>query len=65
MIQTYLTRRSLAGRWCVSLRTVDGLRAMGKLPWVDIADGHGARPVVRFVLNDVLDYEERTRKCIH
>jgi len=65
MIQTYLTRHSLAGRWCVSLRTVDRLRQTGRLPWIDIADGVGARPVVRFRVKDVEDYEEKTRKCIH
>jgi hypothetical protein len=64
MFQTYLTRRNLAGRWCVSLRTVDRLRQAGKLPWVDIAGGSGARPAVRFNLKDIEAYEERMRQCV-
>jgi hypothetical protein len=59
-----LTRHSLATRWAVATRTVDRLRQTGRLPWIDIADGVGARPVVRFRMEDIQNYEEKTRKCI-
>ncbi len=62
MTEPHLSRQGLAGRWGVSVRTVDRLRKDGRLPWVDLSGGAGARPIVRFRLCDVEHYEERVRQ---
>jgi hypothetical protein len=56
-----LTREAVAERWSVSLRTLDRLRQDGLIPWVDLRRGRGAKPVVRFLLTDVEDYEQKAR----
>lgn len=58
----FMTRQELAARWRVSIRTIDRLRGIGELRWVDIADGRGARPCVRFRLADILALESRLIK---
>jgi hypothetical protein len=58
-----LSRVALAQRWGVSPRTIDRMRADGRLPWIDLTGGRGARPIVRFKLDDILAYEERFRQC--
>jgi hypothetical protein len=58
-----LTRRELAKRWKTTPRTIDRRRALGLLPWVDLARGMGNRPQVRFRLDDVEEYERRARLC--
>lgn len=58
-----LTRRELAKRWKTTPRTIDRRRALGLLPWVDLARGMGNRPQVRFRLDDVEEYECRARLC--
>lgn len=52
-----LTREVLAERWGVHTKTIDRLRKEGRLPWMDLAAGKGARPIVRFRLADIEDYE--------
>ena len=52
-----LTRNDLAKRWSTTPRTIDRRRAMGLLPWVDLARGQGKRPQIRFRLVDVEEYE--------
>jgi hypothetical protein len=56
-----LTREAVAARWSVSLRTLDRLRQDGLIPWVDLRRGRGAKPIVRFCLEDIEDYEQRGR----
>lgn len=58
-----LTRNDLARRWKTTPRTVDRRRALGLLPWVDLARGMGNRPQVRFRIEDVEEYERRARLC--
>jgi hypothetical protein len=58
-----LTRHELAKRWGTTPRTVDRRRALGLLPWVDLARGVGKRPQVRFLIQDVEEYEQRARLC--
>lgn len=58
-----LSRSELADRWGVTTKTVDRLRVAGILPWVDLAAGRGAKPLVRFLLADIIDYEVGNRKA--
>lgn len=58
-----LTRKKLAKRWDTTERTIDRRRALGLLPWVDLARGTGKRPQVRFRLEDVVAYENEARLC--
>lgn len=58
-----LTRHDLAKRWQTTPRTIDRRRALGLLPWVDLARGTGKRPQVRFRLEDVEAYERLARLC--
>ena len=60
--ENLLSRQDLADRWRVSLRTVDRLRQDGRIPWIDVAGGKGARAIVRFEVGDILAYERRVRK---
>jgi hypothetical protein len=52
-----ITRLELASRWGVSVRTVDRIRQSGELQWIDLRNGAGARPLVRFRIPDVEAYE--------
>jgi hypothetical protein len=63
MSDTLISRQKLAARWGCSVRTVDRLRVNGLIPWLDLVAGRGNKPLVRFRLQDVLDYEERFRQC--
>lgn len=56
-----LTRRDLARRWNCSIRKVDRIRKDGLLAWVDLSQGRGGRPCVRFNLEDVEAFERRAR----
>jgi hypothetical protein len=60
----FLTRSDLAERWKTSARTIDRKRKDGLLPWVDIAGGSGSRPLVRFRLPEIEEYEERMSQRI-
>jgi hypothetical protein len=60
--ERHFSRQALAQRWNTSTRTIDRLRQAGKLPWIDIAGGRGARPIVRFTLTDVEQYERAMRQ---
>jgi len=48
-----ITRVDLAKRWRCSTRKVDRLREEGVLAWVDLSQGRGGRPCVRFRLADI------------
>lgn len=54
-----ITRPELAKRWGTSERTVDRRRKQGTLTWLDLAGGHGKRPIVRFRLEDIEMYENK------
>lgn len=54
-----LTRAQLAQRWHTSARTVDRRRKLGLLPWIDLTGGRGKRPLVRFRLADIEEFEGR------
>ena len=56
-----LTRFNVAKRWQCSTRKVDRLRKQGLLAWVDLSQGRGGRPCVRFRLEDVEEYERQGR----
>ena len=56
-----LTKKDLVERWGITTRTIDRLRADGKLPWIDVSAGE-AKPSVRFKQEDVLAFEDRYRK---
>lgn len=58
----FITRSELAKRWKVCVRTIDRKRELGELPWVDVAQGRGARPCVRFKLSDIEALENRMAK---
>ncbi len=58
-----LTRKDLAKRWKTTARTIDRRRAMGLLPWVDLARGTGNRPQIRFLIEDIEDFEHLARLC--
>lgn len=57
-----ITRLELAKRWKCSARKVDRMRKEGLLPWVDLSQGRGARPCVRFRLVDIEILEARMVK---
>jgi|GEM_PF-949507 len=56
-----LTKNEVATRWKCSKRTLDRLRLDGKLPWLDLTQGAGAKPLVRFKAADIEFYENHTR----
>ncbi len=57
-----LTRDALSKRWKCSTRKVDRMREQGMLAWVDLSQGRGARPCVRFRLADIEALEARMVK---
>lgn len=54
-----LSREELAARWGCSLRKVDRLRKYGELQWIDLTAKKGKRPVVRFHLDQIIQFEAR------
>jgi hypothetical protein len=61
--QTHFSRTDLAKRWGVTTRTIDRLREANKLPWLDISAGRGAKPLVRFRIEDLEAFEQITRQA--
>jgi hypothetical protein len=59
-----ISREELAQRWGICPRTVDRLRNNGLLPWMDLSNGQGKKPIVRFLLQDIEAYEAETRKSL-
>lgn len=57
-----ITRFDLAKRWKCSTRKVDRMRGQGLLPWVDLTQGRGTRPCVRFRIGDIEALEARMVK---
>lgn len=56
--QEFFTRYMLAQRWQCSERKVDRLRKEGLLPWIDLSAGKGLKPMVRFKIEDVVNFEK-------
>jgi len=56
-----LTRKALAKRWGTTPRTIDRRRTLGLLPWIDLTRGAGKRPQIRFMLEDIEEYERQAR----
>ena len=56
-----LTRNDLSSRWGVTVKTVDRLRRRGLLPWLDLSNGKGGKPLVRFRISDIEAFETRNR----
>jgi MarR-like DNA-binding transcriptional regulator SgrR of sgrS sRNA len=56
-----LTKNEVARRWNCSKRTLDRLRVNGILPWLDLSNGRGGKPLVRFRISDIQAYEGRNR----
>ena len=59
-----LSRSETARLMGTSIRTIDRLKADGRLPFVDISAGKGRRPIVRFLATDVRCFIQRNRKDI-
>jgi hypothetical protein len=59
-----LTRHELAKRWKTHTRTIDRKRQAGEIPWIDLSGGRGCRPIVRFRLDDVQQFEKQVRQDI-
>ena len=58
------TRGQVAKRWNYSIRTIDRMRMLGVLPWIDISGGRGKRPTVRFSLNVIQEFENKNLKAV-
>ena len=56
-----LTKIGLGDRWGLNVRTIDRMRKDGRLPWVDLSGGQRQKPIVRFRLRDVIEYERKYR----
>lgn len=56
-----LTRKDLAKRWGLSVKTIDNMRRRKEIPWCNLTPGM-KRPTVRFILEDVIEHEESGRK---
>lgn len=56
-----LSRAELAQRWGVTAKTIDRLRKSGRLPWLDLTNGRGGKPLVRFREGDIQAYETLAR----
>lgn len=59
-----LTRQQLSKRWGISPRTVDRWRSLGELPWIDLCQGRGRRPIVRFRVEDIGKIEGKNRMAL-
>jgi hypothetical protein len=61
----FLTREALSKRWGITTRTIDRQRILGLLPWRDLSNGIGKRPIVRFKLSDIEEYEKKVLQTPH
>ena len=57
MDRALIKRQELAERWNCSTRKVDRLRKSGLLAWIDLTGGRGKKPLVRFQLKQIIDFE--------
>ncbi|MEW6352238.1 MAG: helix-turn-helix domain-containing protein [Thermodesulfobacteriota bacterium] len=58
----YLTREQLAQRWGIGLKTLDRLRASGRLAWINLsAEEDGQRDLVRFKPADIEAFEQERK----
>lgn len=60
-----LSKKELAKKWGTSERTIDRLREDGVLPWIDLGGNRTTRPIVKFRLADILEYEKRFTRAIN
>jgi hypothetical protein len=64
--EIFLTRRDLARRWNVCTRTIDRQRSLALIPGcLDLTAGVGKRPIVRFRLSDIEEYERKVLQDPH
>jgi hypothetical protein len=63
--EIFLTREALSKRWGITTRTIDRQRKLGLIPWRDLSNGVGQRPIVRFKLSDIEDYERKVLQAPH
>jgi hypothetical protein len=56
-----LTRKQLSARWECSQRTVDRTLRNGELPYLDLRLGRSKKPLIRFRLEDVLEFERQAQ----
>jgi MarR-like DNA-binding transcriptional regulator SgrR of sgrS sRNA len=56
--QTLFTRAELAERWHCSTRTIDRLRRLRRLAWLNISGKQGRKPLIRFPLNGIQKFEQ-------
>lgn len=59
--QAWFKRAQVAARWGCSVRKIDRLREKGLLKWIDLTGKQGRKPVVRFSLDQILEFE---KQCI-
>jgi len=59
--QTLFSRAQLALRWACSVKTIDRLKRLGRLPGLNISGKDGKRPLVRFPLSGIQEFEETTQ----
>ena len=60
--QTLFTRSELAERWACSTKTIDRLKRMGRLAWINISGRRGRRALIRFPLNGIEKFEQTTEQ---
>jgi hypothetical protein len=63
--EVFLSREDLSKRWALTTRTIDRQRNIGLLPWCDLSNGVGKRPIVRFKLSDIEEYERKVLQAPH
>jgi len=61
--QSLLSRAQLALRWGCSIKTIDRLKRLGRLPWLNISGKDGKRPMIRFPLSGIQEFEETTQRA--
>ncbi len=57
MTEQLLTRQQLGKRWGAGIRSIDRLRERNELPWIDISPHRRDRPMIRFRLSDIEQFE--------
>jgi hypothetical protein len=51
--EALVTRKQTARQLKITERTVDKLRRLGVLPWIDLTMGKTGRPIIRFQQTDI------------
>lgn len=58
--EQFLTGKDVAKRWGVHPQTVNRRRKQGLLNWINLNAGISERPIVRFRLSDIIEFEKKT-----